>query len=97
MSLKDYNVPSDKFELDTRKTVKEFACAFCLLCLHRYKTTKEEPCRSCGHNVNAEIKDDEKKNKHRCTNCLNNMNELCEECDGDNSQFKAKEDANDKS
>lgn len=94
MSLKDYNVPSDKFEAEELMGGFSFPCC---ACKHRFKDAFTQPCRSCGHNVNAEIKEDEKKNKHRCTNCLNNMNELCEECDGDNSQFKAKEDANDKS
>jgi len=57
MSLSDYvrPEPNDNFELeDEGHVVLLNGFGFpCSKCRHRFKTDKEEPCRTCGHNVNA--------------------------------------------
>jgi DnaJ-class molecular chaperone len=56
MSLKDYAVNRDKFELrkDGRHALSlDFPCCHCSYC---FKAETDEPCRTCDHNVNA-VKD----------------------------------------
>lgn len=47
-----YNVNSDKFELDEKGMVYSFPCN---CCIHVSGEEFEEPCNSCGHNINADI------------------------------------------
>jgi rRNA maturation endonuclease Nob1 len=49
MSIENYIVENDKFE-DEGKTDFAFPCN---ACAHRHKYQDEEPCASCGHNVNT--------------------------------------------
>jgi len=60
MSLRDYEVARDKFTLDARNGgPPRFAheVAFpCCVCVHAEHTDRDEPCRTCDHNVNA-VKD----------------------------------------
>jgi len=51
MSLKDYEVSRDKFELlDTTNDYLSFPCA---CCKHKVKDCNDEPCRTCDHNIMA--------------------------------------------
>ena len=53
MGLQDWTTDSDKFEPeDGGLTRLSFPCC---ACKHQSKTDADEPCRSCGHNVNAVI------------------------------------------
>jgi len=56
--LADYAVKNDKFETHSLrgggKTKDDFAFP-CNVCRHNNKVASHEPCRMCGHNVNAEI------------------------------------------
>ena len=52
MPISDYVSPRDKFELD-----EDFGFP-CHCCVHRSKPEHEEPCRTCGHNINAVPEDD---------------------------------------
>jgi hypothetical protein len=58
MSLKDWSCDHDKFELHD-VLGGPFEMSFpCCVCKHRFKVDTEEPCRSCGHNMNAVLRDD---------------------------------------
>jgi hypothetical protein len=53
MSLKDYAVNRDKFQLrkDGRHALSlDFPCCHCSYC---FKVETDEPCRTCDHNSNA--------------------------------------------
>ena len=54
MSLRDYvAIPRDKFELQELVTDGfDFPCG---LCKHRHGTDRDEPCRTCDHNINSII------------------------------------------
>ncbi len=53
MGLQDWTTDSDKFEPEEGGLTR---LAFpCCACKHQGKTDADEPCRSCGHNVNAGI------------------------------------------
>lgn len=58
MGLEKYTTEAefDKFELDEQKGGYGFPCN---ACKHRHEQATVEPCRSCGHNVNAVIKESE--------------------------------------
>ena len=56
MSLRDWTCDNDKFEPeDGGITRLDFPCC---ACKHQRKTDADEPCRSCGHNINAEPEPD---------------------------------------
>ena len=57
MSLKDYEVSRDKFELDSDSTDRDLAFP-CNMCAYRVNKDSEEPCRTCDHNANA-VPDDQ--------------------------------------
>ena len=51
MGLQDWTTDSDKFEPEEGGLTRmSFPC---YACKHKRKTDADEPCRSCGHNVNA--------------------------------------------
>ena len=53
MSLRDWTCDHDKFEPEEGGFTRlDFPC---YACKHQRKTDADEPCRSCGHNVNAVI------------------------------------------
>lgn len=52
MSLRDYEAASDKFEAEELDYGLGFPCC---ACKHQEKGTQIEPCRTCGHNICAEI------------------------------------------
>ena len=53
MGLQDWTTDSDKFEPEEGGVTRmSFPCC---ACKHQSKTDADEPCRSCGHNVNAVI------------------------------------------
>ena len=53
MGLQDWTTDNDKFDPeDGGLTRLSFPCC---ACKHQSKTDADEPCRSCGHNVNAII------------------------------------------
>lgn len=53
MSLKDYAVKRDKFQLHGNVTIGLSVQFPCCHCQHRNKRLTDEPCRTCDHNVNA--------------------------------------------
>ena len=56
MSLKDYAVNRDKFQLrkdGSHALSLDFPCCHCSYC---FKAETDEPCRTCDHNSNA-VKD----------------------------------------
>jgi len=53
MSLQDYVVARDKFEL-TEDAVALGLDFPCRECKYRHNTDAEEPCRTCDHNANAQ-------------------------------------------
>ncbi|HKI53634.1 MAG TPA: hypothetical protein VJ987_05880 [Anaerolineales bacterium] len=57
MSLENYNVSRDKFELD-EKTQVMFAFP-CNVCNYRFGTDRQEPCLHCDHNIGAEPDDEQ--------------------------------------
>ena len=53
MGLQDWTTDSDKFEPEEGGLTRlSFPCC---ACKHKDKTDAGEPCRSCGHNLNAVI------------------------------------------
>ena len=48
MSLKDYEVENDNFEVQEKHCGFAFPCG---ACKHCFGTDKDEPCRYCGHNL----------------------------------------------
>jgi len=56
MSLRDYEVPRDKFTLAPDVTVGLTLTFPCCHCGNRNRKDDSEPCRTCDHNVNA-VKD----------------------------------------
>ena len=53
MSLQDWTCNHDKFEPEEGGFTRlDFPCC---ACKHQRKTDADEPCRTCGHNVNAVI------------------------------------------
>jgi hypothetical protein len=56
MSLEDYVVTRDKFQLHDKGTVGLELSFPCCHCQHRNMRDTDEPCRTCDHNVNA-VKD----------------------------------------
>ena len=50
MSLKDYEIKNDHFEPEETRAGFGFPCN---ACIHRKKDQYEEPCRTCGYNLNA--------------------------------------------
>jgi hypothetical protein len=56
MSLRDYVVTRDKFQLHDKGTVGLELSFPCCHCQHRNMRDTDEPCRTCDHNVNA-VKD----------------------------------------
>jgi hypothetical protein len=50
MALNDYIVASDMFEPDERLSGLSFPCC---ACIHRHGSADADPCRTCGHNLNA--------------------------------------------
>lgn len=51
MGIKEYEVPCDKFGFEPGMGF-DFPC---VCCMHRHQGANDEPCRSCGHNVNADL------------------------------------------
>jgi hypothetical protein len=60
MSLKDYEVDNDHFTVGSGRHYAGF-CFPCCLCASVTNGEKDEPCRACGHNVNAVKESFEKK------------------------------------
>ena len=54
MGIDEYRVPNDKFEHEICNGL-DFPCD---CCKHRHGTDIEEPCLSCGHNLNSTCEDD---------------------------------------
>lgn len=53
MVLQDWTTDGDKFEPEEDGLTRlSFPCC---ACKHQSKTDADEPCRSCGHNLNAVI------------------------------------------
>lgn len=52
MSLRDYDVPNDHFEPDHGAGGPW--CFPCSACAYRVRHQADEPCRTCGHNANAQ-------------------------------------------
>lgn len=51
MGLEAFVVQRDKFKLDESAEVH---LAFpCCVCAHRHGTDRDEPCRTCDHNLGA--------------------------------------------
>jgi hypothetical protein len=50
MSLKDHEVPRDKFEPDDSVNGLSFPCN---CCAYRNLSDSDEPCRTCDHNLNS--------------------------------------------
>lgn len=67
MSLADYMVRRDKFQLTESGTGMSFPCC---VCDYRHGADTSEPCRTCDHNTNAEPED-------ACPNCEAAMPEGC--------------------
>jgi len=57
MSLKDYAVKYDKFQLN-EKAAGLFPSFPCPYCQHRETSAVEPPCRECGHNVYSDFDDE---------------------------------------
>lgn len=56
MSLRDWTCDNDNFEPESAGLTR---LAFpCCACKHQDKTDRDEPCRTCGHNLNAETASD---------------------------------------
>jgi hypothetical protein len=53
MSLRDYVVTRDKFQLHDKGTVGLELSFPCCHCQHRNIRDTDEPCRTCDHNINA--------------------------------------------
>lgn len=56
MSLKDYEVKNDHFEEPADSSEFDFYFP-CCVCRHRHGKETDEPCNSCGHNMNAVLAD----------------------------------------
>jgi len=77
MSLEDYVVKYDKFELHESGTIGLELSFPCCHCQHRHKQETQEPCRSCGHNVNAKNEDiDDIKETQDKTDGLNKQEQI---------------------
>lgn len=58
MALNEYVVARDNFSLDEGHHDRGLAFP-CSCCKHRSGTDRDEPCRSCDHNLNAESADEQ--------------------------------------
>ena len=54
MSIRDYEVYNDKFELDDESMAGSL-CFPCAVCLFRDRNQDEYPCDRCGHNANSRL------------------------------------------
>jgi len=59
MSLRDYEKPNDNYEFDDGPCFSGFAFP-CSVCKHARQHADMEPCRTCGHNINAVPLDDDR-------------------------------------
>lgn len=62
MSLEQYRVPitNDKFEFDATLPGFSFPCC---ACIHRKKDQDADPCGKCGHNLGANLDQQEPGNE----------------------------------
>jgi hypothetical protein len=71
MSMEDYVVDNDKFDPGAEGLIS-FPCS---VCIHIGAGDKDYPCRTCGHNVNADDPEDEPQDV--CDWCESAMSKTC--------------------
>jgi hypothetical protein len=57
--LRDYEVRSDKFELEQGGHNCDGLSFPCTECMYRYGLSTDKPCNKCGHNLTADLDPEE--------------------------------------